>query len=210
MQTAAAFWDRVAPAYARRPVSNPDAYEETLRRTRSHLSADDRVLEIGCGTASTAIRLAESVANYTATDVSAGMIGIARDKLWSAPVPNLSVRVAAPGDGSLAAALDGGACDAVLAFNLVHLLDDPGAALRELHGLLAPGGLFISKTPCLGGKLWLRPVIAALQLVGRAPRVRYFRIREYDAMIRAAGFEIVETGLYPASSGSRFVVARKT
>ena len=75
--------------------------------------------------------------------------------------------------------------------------------------LLKPGGLFISKTPCIGGKWYFRPIIGAMQLIGKAPYLRYLKVDEYDALIRAAGFEIVETGLYPPTAPSRFVVARK-
>jgi len=74
---------------------------------------------------------------------------------------------------------------------------------------LKPGGLFISKTPCIGGKWYFRPIIGAMQLIGKAPYLRYLKVDEYDALIRAAGFEIVETGLYPPTAPSRFVVARK-
>jgi hypothetical protein len=44
-------------------------------------------------------------------------------------------------------------------------------ALKEIFDLLRPGGLFISKTPCLGGVYrLLQPVLAALQLFGKAAK----------------------------------------
>ena len=48
-----------------------------------------------------------------------------------------------------------------------------------------------------------------MQLVGKAPFVRFLQVSEIDHMLVAAGFEIVETGLYPPTTPSRFVVARK-
>ena len=68
------FWDRHAAKYAEKPIADPTAYEEKLARVRSLLRATDHVLEIGCGTGSTALRLAPGVAKITATDVSSGMI----------------------------------------------------------------------------------------------------------------------------------------
>ena len=46
-----------------------------------------------------------------------------------------------------------------------------------------------------------------MQLVGYAPFVGRFSFAHLEGMIEGAGFEIVETGCYPAMS--RFVVARK-
>ena len=76
--TDAAFWDRIAPKYARTPISNMDAYEATLARVKTHLSETDTVLELGCGTGTTAMKLAPGVAHVTASDVSGAMIGIGR------------------------------------------------------------------------------------------------------------------------------------
>ena len=200
-----AFWDRIAPRYSRQPISNPDAYEATLARVKTYLSESDRALELGCGTGSTALILAPFVRAYEATDVSQGMIDIAIDKAWNASVPNVSFRRA----GVEAAEHAGAAPDVVLAFNLLHLVPDAEAALAMIRDLLPDGGLFISKTPCIGEKWYYRPIVAAMRLVGKAPFVRFLRVRELDHMLVAAGFEIVETGLFPPSTPSRFIVARK-
>ena len=84
------FWDKIAPKYAKKPVADPAAYEAKLDRVRALLRAEDRVLEIGCGTGSTALTLAPNVAEITATDISGGMIAIAEDKHAAAGVENAS------------------------------------------------------------------------------------------------------------------------
>ena len=53
-----AFWDRIAPKYAADPIADPAAHEATLERTRRLLGPGHRVVEIGCGTGSTALALA--------------------------------------------------------------------------------------------------------------------------------------------------------
>ncbi|MDX5401003.1 MAG: class I SAM-dependent methyltransferase, partial [Rhodobacterales bacterium] len=58
------FWNRVAQRYAARPLTNPAADEAMLTDAASRLSPQHRVLEIGCGTGGTAIRLAQGVAAY--------------------------------------------------------------------------------------------------------------------------------------------------
>ena len=52
------FWDRIAKRYAARIIKDPAAYEAMLADAAGRLRPTDRVLEIGCGTGSIAIRLA--------------------------------------------------------------------------------------------------------------------------------------------------------
>lgn len=203
--TDAAFWDRVAKRYAARPIADMESYEATLARVKTYLSETDRVLELGCGTGTTALLLAPFVRDYEGTDISGAMVGIARDKAWNASAANVSFRQAGVAAGEHGKTSP----DVVLAFNLLHLVPDTEAALAMIHGLLPEGGLFISKTPCVGGRWYLRPAIAAMRLIGKAPYVRYLKLDQLDRMIVAAGFEIVETGLFSPKTPSRFVVARK-
>ena len=203
------FWDKAAAKYANDPIRDMAAYTYTLERTRSHFRAEDTVLEIGCGTGSTALLLAQSVGMYHGTDISSEMIKNARAKVSETSLPNLSFEAHPALEGIHAHE----GLDAVLAFNLLHLLSDIPAALDAAHQALRPGGLLISKTPCLSDasfkiKLVLK-LIPLAQLLGKAPFVQSFSVTAYDQMIETAGFEIVECGNHPASPPSRYVVARK-
>ena len=201
-----AFWDRVARRYAGMSMRHPDAYEATLRLVRAHLRNDDRVLELGCGTGTTALQLAPSVERYVASDYSAEMIVIAGEKKAEAYAENLELCVAQTGDGSL----PDGPFDAVLAFNVLHLLPDRRVAFKEISQRLRPGGLFISKTPSLGGAFrFLQPVVALLRLFGKAPSFNFLTPALLEAEIENAGFKIIERGNYPARPPSRFIVATK-
>ncbi|MEM8958930.1 MAG: class I SAM-dependent methyltransferase [Pseudomonadota bacterium] len=80
MRDPARFWDKLSTRYAKMPVQNEAAYAATLDQTRTYLSPSDSALEVGCGTGTTALALAPSVARYRATDISGGMIEIARAK----------------------------------------------------------------------------------------------------------------------------------
>ena len=203
MSREAAFWNRMAPRYARMQLADPEAYEETLARVRARLSPTDRVLEIGCGTGATAVRLAPGVAGYTASDLAPGMIAIARARPEVASLPQLSFHVAEAGTPA-------GPFDAVLAFNLLHLLPDLTGGLGRIRDGLRPGGLFLSKTPCLAElSPLLRLVVPALRLVGLAPRLAWLRRAELEARIAAAGFDILETADLPARRAQRFIVARQ-
>ncbi|KIC52041.1 class I SAM-dependent methyltransferase [Tateyamaria sp. ANG-S1] len=207
MQTKAQFWDGIAVKYAAQPISDPDAYAQTLERVSSYLKPTDRVLELGCGTGSTALTLAEHAGSILATDYSEGMIAQATAKMGVDNVRFLQADVFSPD-------LQDGAYDVVMAFNLFHLVVDVDAALARVHDLLTPGGLFITKSPCIGERSLgfkfglLKRLIPLMQLVGKAPYVRFDTIADVDARIARAGFEIIETGNYPMRPPNHFVVAR--
>ncbi|OYU49100.1 MAG: ubiquinone biosynthesis protein UbiE [Rhizobiales bacterium PAR1] len=211
MSRAAAFWDRMAERYARSPIPDMPAYLHTLERTRSLLKPTDRVLELGCGTGSTALELAKDVQEIVASDVSAKMIAIARQKATDQNITNVRFVVAdLVGQPECAETYD-----AVLAFNLLHLVDDIPAALARIHARVKPGGLFISKTVCLSGEgvpfkvKLIKLVLPIVRAVGFAPAVRFFSVDQMDVWVRDAGFEILEAGNYPASPPRRYLVARK-
>ena len=202
------FWDKAARKYAASPIKNQEAYEKTLARTIEHLGPTDTVLELGCGTGSTALLLAGNVKAYLATDFAKGMIDIADEKLAAGEAPQ-GLRFAVADGFSDQVELPGGEkYDAILAFNFLHLVETPEDLLTRVRGLLKPGGLYISKTVCLRRKAWLfGPMIKVMQLFGKAPYVRMFSFDGLERMTEEAGFEIIETGTYPEPY-SRFVVAR--
>ena len=210
----AAFWNRIAPKYAADPVADLSGYERTLVRVAELLEPTDRVLEFGCGTGSTALRLAPGVANYLATDLAAGMIAIARDKLARKSCRALRFEVATAESmaaGTVASEASG--WDAVLGFNWLHLVADLPATLRAVHSLLRPGGLFITKTVCLGD---MNPLIGlaipVMRLFGKAPAtVSRFGSAELEREIAAAGFaiEAVERHGSKGKDARAFIVARR-
>lgn len=205
----ARFWDRIARKYAADPIADPAGYETTLRRVAALLSPDDSVLEIGCGTGTTALRLAPGTRSLVATDVSAGMIAIARERLAARPVPGLRFEVA-----DAEAAPPAGAChDAVLAFNLLHLVSDLDDALRAVQASLRPGGLFVSKTPCLAemNPIVPRLLVPLMRALGKAPPVSSFDAARLRSAFERHGLEIeaVERHGTTRRDIRVFIVARK-
>lgn len=202
----AAFWDRVARRYARMAIRNPAGYEATIDAVRSHLQPTDHVFELGCGTGTTALKLAPSVAGFVACDYSAEMIAIANEKLAAETHSNLEFSVGASGDDTLPA----GPFDAALAFNVLHLLPDRPVALTEVFNRLRSGGLFISKTPCLSGYYRIfQPLIAVLHIFGKAPHFHFLTPAKLEQEIRDAGFRIVERNDTVSTSRRRFILAQK-
>ena len=204
----ARFWDRIARKYARSPISDMEGYERTLERTRSWLKPSDVVFEFGCGTGTTALNLAPSAARIVATDISAEMIAVAREKAQAGNCTNVEFLVATPD----AAPWGDAAFDAAMGFNILHLVAERDAALRGIHRLLRPGGVFISKTPCIRDMgVFIRLLVPLMRTLGQAPYVAFFTAEELEREIEAAGFEIVEHGRHASRGKDRrpFLVARK-
>lgn len=205
----ARFWDRIARKYAADPIADMPGYEATLRRVQGLLTAEMNVLEIGCGTGSTALRLAPFTRRLLATDVSAGMINIAREKLAAEPIPQLAFALA----DADAPAIGPGDYDAVLAFNLLHLVSDLDQALALVVQALRPGGRLISKTACVAEMnpliRWL--AIPVMQAIGKAPHVLLFDADTLQAAMVRQGLEIEAVERHGAQGKDIrvFIVARK-
>lgn len=211
MQNAQIFWDNIAPNYAKSPIADMDAYNYTLERTRSYLQATDDVLEIGCGTGSTALLLAPNVRQITASDLSENMIKVGIEKAHNQGISNVAFIKADIQGGTIA----NGSYDAVLAFNLLHLIEDLRGAIKQINLQMKSGGTFISKTVCKPAKgmpfkfRLIKMILPLMQLIGKAPYVKFMEISELEKIITAGGFKIIETGNYPDNPPNRYIVAQK-
>lgn len=210
MTKTAKFWDKVAKKYAKSPIKNMESYTYTLERTKSYLKPEDKILEIGSGTGSTAIELAPSVKQVTITDISPEMMNIAKEKADAQNITNIECLAS----DALVSDLTG-PYDVILAHNLLHLVEDLPATIERANALLKPGGLFISKTFCkptgIGTPLYyiMRLALPPMQLIGKAPFVAFLSIKELEQQITDKGFEIIETANYPVKETRRYIVVRK-
>ena len=68
----------------------------------------------------------------------------------------------------------------ILAFSLIHLLEDAEKTMQWIHDLLKPNGFFISLTPCLGEKRFLRMLLLFVYKLGILPYISCFKICELE------------------------------
>ena len=200
------FWDKIAPRYVKDKIKDFESYERKLKITQEHFSKEMNVLEIGCGTGMTAVIHSPFVNHYHATDISSGMIEIAKNRAKENQIENISFEVS---DISNLSAKDDSQ-DAVLAMSVLHLLESTNKGIQTIHKKLKTGGLFISSTMCLGDKMkYLKVIIPLMRLIGYAPpTVNFFTKNELLAAIEANNFSILHEW-QPSQTKACFIIAKK-
>lgn len=205
MKRESEFWNRRADRYSQRPVADEATYQAKLEKTREYFRPDMEVIEIGCGTGSTAIAHAPFVKHIFATDFSQRMIEIGRDKAKAAGIDNVTFE-ALPADG-----LDvpDASVDAVMAHNLLHLLEDKDRVIADAHRMLRTGGVFVTSTACVGDMTFLfRLIVPVGRFLRLIPLVKVFTAAELKRSLESAGFEIDYEWL-PKKNAAAFIICRK-
>lgn len=205
MDNSTKFWDKIAERYSKQPIADEAAYQKKLQVTREYLQPDSSVLEIGCGTGSTAIAHAPYVKNIRAIDFSSKMIEIAVSKAKANNVENITFEQSTIDNISLSAET----FDVVLGLSILHLLDNWKEVIAQVYKILSPGGVFITSTACLGDTMKFFKFIAPIgKFLGLMPNVLVFTTKELEDSLTDAGFEI-DYKWQPAKGKAVFIVAKK-
>ncbi len=207
------FWNNIAAKYALRPVSDVASYEYKLARIGQYLEDGMVVLEMGCGTGSVAIKLAQQFpgVRFVAEDYSEEMIHIAQHKLVNLGLSNLTFHCRCAGQEWQ----DGKVFDMVIAMNLIHLVPDWQELLEQVIKKLKPGGWWVSSQFCLGEiSLAIRPaiglVLALGQLLGKIPApIHFLKAQGYRDVIQAKGL-LIKYDWHPQGRAKvPFIMAQK-
>jgi len=82
-------------------------------------------------------------------------------------------------------------------------------AIAKVHKMLRPGGIFVSSTVCLTGRMkFLKVIVPIGKALGFMPSVRFFAAQELLDSLTDAGFEIDHHWL-PGKGNVVFIVAKK-
>lgn len=135
------FWDRVAWVYdIFAKIINRKANKALCAAVEKLISPTDRVLECACGTGLLTAVTAPRCQSLIATDFSAKMLKRAKKKYGK--YGNVRFEQA----NILHLKYPSGCFDAVIAANVIHLLDEPYTALHELERVCRVGGKIIIPT----------------------------------------------------------------
>ena len=136
------FWDRIAGLYDLAEWSNRKVNAAAKVRVGALVPNGARVLDCAAGTGEFSLAAAEHAASVLCTDRSEAMLARARKKAAKRGVSNVEFAVR-----DITALPDpDGSFDAVIAADVLHLLPDPGPAVRELWRVTAPAGRLILPT----------------------------------------------------------------
>ena len=151
-------------------------------------------------------KIAADVAEVHGIDTSVGMIDLAKERAREREIGNVHFARKSIFDEGLGRE----SYDLVLAFNILHLLEDARKAVERVSELLKSEGLMVSVTPCLGeAGLVLRILLPLISKVGVLSYLRTFRISEVKDLMRDGEFQILESEVVEGTIPSCFVVARK-
>lgn len=201
------FWDLIASKYAASPIADSQAYETKIQKIKTFLSQEQTVLDIGCGTGTQCDDIAGSVKKVIGIDFSRKLLAIARQRKTERKIDNVEFMQVSLFDEHLLH----GSFDVVMAFYILHLLNDTDAVLKRIQHLLKPGGMFISETACLGGKnIILRGVLRLLGYFGVIPRINFLTSNQLQEYLEKNGFLLVEKIRFSQRADAEFTLfARK-
>ena len=113
------FWDWRAREYDKH-AQQDEAYARAVEHFAKYLKADDTVLDYACGTGVVTYKIAADVKEVHAIDTSAGMIDLAKERARELAVANVHFARKTIFDERLGRK----SYDVILAFNILHLLED--------------------------------------------------------------------------------------
>lgn len=183
-------------------------YNDSIKKTETYLKKSDNVLDFACGTGLICNEIASDVASINAIDISQKMIDIAKTKAEKRKIDNIVFEK----NDIFNSKYRSNSFDAVLAFNVLHLLEMPEVIIERMNDLLKPNGYFISSTECAGENRTsiINCMVFVFIKLGVLPHMTFFKTAELEKMIKNGGFSIIETeSYYNHKQPNHFVVAKK-
>ncbi len=181
------FWDRIAGLYDIAESVNGKVYREMLRMVRLLTPKGAVVLDTAAGTGQLSLAAARNAERVVCTDLSLPMLKQAGKNAAAKGITNVEF---AERDIFHLPDADN-TYDNVMAGNVLHLLDDPESAVRELYRVTKPGGTlllptFMNESDPLLIKLYKK--------IGFSPATD-FTPAEYRRMLNSYGLGKVRTKL---------------
>ena len=179
------FWDKVSGLYDLfETIYNGKVYRGLGERVAEEIGQNDIVLECACGTGAISQYIAPKCRQLIATDFSKGMLRqtakkcqkFQNIKVKRADMTNLNCR-----DNRF---------DKVVAGNVIHLLEDPHVAIKELVRVCKSGGKIIIPTYINASEGVNKKAVRLLGLAG-ANFERQFSMDSYKEFFEKAGYQDV-------------------
>ncbi len=197
------FWDKIASKFDR-IEKNDIAYRIFIEKAKDYLKEDDTILDFGCGTGLVCNEIAGNVRFIHAIDISAKMIEISKNKASNHKIRNIEFTRTTIFDEKFKEGL----IDAIIAFNIFHLLEEPQKYFERLNQILKPGGLIISATPCMSEAPFLNKILKLFSYIGLTPELSSFTSTEMEQLFVRASFKTIELNRIKPKSPQYICITR--
>lgn len=176
------FWDKIAGVYDIIQRFDGRAYRAMTEGVRQVVPKGAHVLDCAAGTGALTIAAAEKAESVVCTDISFSMLEQARKKCIKAGLSNVRFE-----ERDIFSLSDkDGTYDAVMAGNVLHLLDDPKAAVKELCRVTKKGGRVILPIFLAKDSLVIKgPCLTVYKRLGIKP----YSGSEYRALLDGFGYK---------------------
>ena len=191
------FWDRIAGIYDFAESFDSGAYKAMLEGIKKIVPEGANVLDCAAGTGELSIAAAEKAGHVLCTDMSLQMLERARKKSAKKGIKNISFEerdiFSLPDEDNT--------YDVAIAGNVLHLLEEPEKAVRELCRVTKQGGRVILPTFMAKNS---NPLIKIYTLLGYRAFACY-TMESYEKMLNDCGCGRVKvtkiSGLVPVAFG---------
>lgn len=150
------------------------------------ITADDSVLDIGCGAGGATLFCANRGADVTFVDVTAQAIELLRAKVAQSPARKSEGFVS---DG-IPLPVTGASKSRVIAMEVLEHVEDPAAFLCELVRVGQPGALYLLSVPDSVGEN-MQKGFAPSYYFERPNHIHVFEREEFENLVSNAGLEII-------------------
>lgn len=176
------FWDKISGLYDLfETVYNGKVYRNLGERVAEEIGQNDIVLECACGTGAISKYIAPKCRQLIATDFAAGMLKQTAKNCRK--YHNIKIRRA---DMTHLKCRDN-RFDKVVAGNVIHLLEEPYAAIKELERVCKTGGKIIIPTYINASAGVNKKAVRLLEVAG-ANFKRQFDINSYKKFFETTGY----------------------
>lgn len=147
------------------------------------------LLELGCGTATHLLALADGFDQAIGTDASVAMVEAARRQAeLTRPSASISIRV---DQAERLTTIADRSVDAVICVGVLEHIPDKESVVGQVRRVLTPDGRFVCLTPN-GGYCWYRHLAPILsQDVRHLSTDRFLTLAELRSLLRAAGMQTI-------------------
>ena len=199
------FWDKMAKSYDAAEEKDDPLYNLILEKTKAYLKPTDKVMDYGCSTGKTANDISALVHKVDALDISSKMIDVAKERTIKHNNTNIEFYNTIITDSHLAV----NSYNAILAFHVLHLLEDINDVVIRINELLTDDGVFISITPCMKEKKVITFFLNILNKIGLVPKISSFSNVELTDVFVKNGFEVTTVECVRKKTVEYYVVATK-